>query len=120
MSQNPSLCPLCGGLNDCQMCSVAIYKGPCWCMKVKIPEELIAQLPAESRNRTCICRACVMKFHRSKTGGAPAPKVLPGDFYFDGGLMVFTEVYHLRRGYCCDSGCRHCPFKVATNPFAFK
>jgi len=34
------------------------------------------------------------------------------DYYFDeSGLMVFTEKYHLKRGYCCNSGCRHCPFK---------
>jgi hypothetical protein len=33
------------------------------------------------------------------------------DFYFDkSGLMVFTEKYHLQRGYCCGNGCRHCPF----------
>jgi hypothetical protein len=33
------------------------------------------------------------------------------DFYFDrSGLMVFTEKYHLKRGYCCGNGCRHCPY----------
>lgn len=32
------------------------------------------------------------------------------DYYFDKGLMVFTANYHLRRGYCCDNGCRHCPY----------
>jgi hypothetical protein len=33
------------------------------------------------------------------------------DFYFDkSGLMVFTEKYHLQRGYCCGNDCRHCPF----------
>jgi hypothetical protein len=32
------------------------------------------------------------------------------DYYFDKGLMVFTADYHLRRGYCCDNGCRHCPY----------
>ena len=26
------------------------------------------------------------------------------------GYLVFTELYHLRRGRCCGSGCRHCPF----------
>lgn len=31
-------------------------------------------------------------------------------FYFENGLMIFTEKYHLRRGYCCQSGCRHCPY----------
>ncbi len=25
------------------------------------------------------------------------------------GYIVFTEKYHLKRGYCCQSGCRHCP-----------
>ncbi len=32
------------------------------------------------------------------------------------GLMVFTEGFHLRRGSCCGSGCRHCPFL----PMGFK
>jgi len=32
------------------------------------------------------------------------------DFYLDAGLMVLTARYHLRRGYCCEQGCRHCPY----------
>jgi hypothetical protein len=32
------------------------------------------------------------------------------DYYFENGLMVFTRAYHLKRGYCCQSGCRHCPY----------
>lgn len=32
------------------------------------------------------------------------------DFYFDEGLMVLTRRYLLNRGYCCDNGCRHCPY----------
>ncbi|WP_185152805.1 DUF5522 domain-containing protein [Fulvivirga aurantia] len=31
-------------------------------------------------------------------------------FYIENGLYVFTEKYHLKRGYCCRSGCRHCPY----------
>jgi hypothetical protein len=31
-------------------------------------------------------------------------------FYWENGLLVFTEVYHIQRGYCCNSGCRHCPY----------
>ena len=38
-------------------------------------------------------------------------KLLPSDFYMDNGRKVMTESYHLRRGYCCGSGCRHCPFE---------
>ena len=32
------------------------------------------------------------------------------DYYFEGDLMVFTAAYHLKRGSCCKSGCRHCPY----------
>ena len=32
------------------------------------------------------------------------------DYYFEGGAMVFTSGYLKRRGYCCGSGCRHCPY----------
>jgi hypothetical protein len=46
----------------------------------------------------------------------PAPEagsnlLLPGDSYMDGPCLVFTAQYHLRRGYCCNSGCRHCPYQ---------
>lgn len=35
------------------------------------------------------------------------------DSYIDPktGFVVFTETYHLKRGYCCKSGCRHCPYE---------
>ncbi|MFT4113277.1 DUF5522 domain-containing protein [Silvibacterium sp.] len=33
------------------------------------------------------------------------------DYYMDGPYLVFTTEYHLRRGYCCGSGCRHCPWR---------
>ena len=26
------------------------------------------------------------------------------------GLSVFTAVFLADRGYCCESGCRHCPY----------
>jgi hypothetical protein len=35
------------------------------------------------------------------------------DFYREGAYVVFTARYHLRRGYCCGSGCRHCPYEGA-------
>jgi Family of unknown function (DUF5522) len=35
----------------------------------------------------------------------------PGDFYYEGAYLVFTAAYHLKRGYCCNSNCRHCPYK---------
>jgi hypothetical protein len=40
----------------------------------------------------------------------PLPDLAPEDYYFEGGNLVFTEAFHLKRGYCCGSGCRHCPY----------
>ena len=34
------------------------------------------------------------------------------DYYLsDDGYIIFTEKYHLKRGYCCNSNCKHCPWK---------
>jgi hypothetical protein len=33
------------------------------------------------------------------------------DYYFDDGLMVLTERFLKKRGYCCGNGCRHCPYQ---------
>lgn len=38
------------------------------------------------------------------------------DFYIENGYYVFTEKYHLKRGYCCKSACRHCPWNYKKNP----
>ncbi|MCR9016444.1 DUF5522 domain-containing protein [Aquiflexum gelatinilyticum] len=47
----------------------------------------------------------------SKKKPAEPMKLIPGDYYLnEKGLMVFTAQYHLRRGYCCGSGCKHCPY----------
>ncbi len=32
------------------------------------------------------------------------------DYYLENGNIVFTEEYHKKRGYCCESNCRHCPY----------
>ncbi len=32
------------------------------------------------------------------------------DFEIENGNYVFSSWYHLKRGYCCGSGCRNCPF----------
>ncbi|MBC7796187.1 MAG: hypothetical protein H7Z37_04850 [Pyrinomonadaceae bacterium] len=33
------------------------------------------------------------------------------DFYWENGFLVMTAKYHLNRGHCCKSGCRHCPYR---------
>jgi uncharacterized protein DUF5522 len=38
------------------------------------------------------------------------------DFYLEGGYVVFTAAYHLKRGHCCEAGCRHCPYGELPTP----
>ncbi|MBK6997111.1 MAG: hypothetical protein IPH31_20155 [Lewinellaceae bacterium] len=44
----------------------------------------------------------------------PTPKIEPliegEDYYLEKGYWVFTEKFLRKRGYCCGSGCRHCPY----------
>jgi len=47
------------------------------------------------------------------------PLVEGVDFYREGAYVVFTEAYHLRRGFCCESGCRHCPYGAESSPAEF-
>ena len=45
-------------------------------------------------------------------GDAPQRPLVEGeDFYYENGLMVLTEGYLRRRGFCCECGCRHCPYQ---------
>jgi len=63
----------------------------------------------------------------SERGPGPACRTVradrgEGDYYLEDGLMVFTSAYHLKRGYCCQNKCRHCPYgfenkiNVSKNP----
>lgn len=45
----------------------------------------------------------------SKTDAEPEFKE-GADYYFEDGLMVLTAHFLLKRGYCCNSGCRNCPY----------
>ena len=31
-------------------------------------------------------------------------------YYAKEGYIIFTEKYHLKRGYCCNNTCKHCPY----------
>jgi hypothetical protein len=31
-------------------------------------------------------------------------------YYLEHGRVVFTALFHLQRGSCCGSKCRHCPY----------
>ena len=48
------------------------------------------------------------KFSRGEP--LPVPELKEEDYYLEGPNLVFTAAYHLKRGFCCQSGCRHCPY----------
>lgn len=44
--------------------------------------------------------------------------LLTEDYYInEQGYIVFTKIYHLKRGYCCKSGCKHCPYGYKIKSF---
>lgn len=53
---------------------------------------------------------------KSDPGDRAQPTLVVGlDYYLENGLMVFTAHFLSRRGYCCDNGCRHCPYEKGQN-----
>jgi Family of unknown function (DUF5522) len=68
-------------------------------------------------NRNAFARAAhvtiVLAMPPETATPTPPTELAPDEFYFDGPYLVFTAIYHLRRGYCCNSGCRHCPYEKA-------
>lgn len=45
-------------------------------------------------------------------------KLIEGeDFYYnEQGYVVLTEKYHLKKGFCCGNGCKHCPYSYVNVP----
>jgi hypothetical protein len=54
---------------------------------------------------TVICTSCIQEIERKFIEAETAH-----EFYFEGNNLVFSYHYHLKRGYCCRSKCRHCPY----------
>jgi len=119
-------CPLCHGDNHCRVAKGHLYKGACWCQEIIVPGAVLNRLAADSIEPACLCRPCLetvariardldntdailAEVHRVIVKKNPEPA--EEDFYLDAdGNTVFTAAYHLKRGNCCDSGCRHCPY----------
>jgi hypothetical protein len=115
---------VCWQPNRCRLETGESYKGPCWCEKPTLSATAVQRLLADLPEQRCLCRSCLegiatnpeITWDELVRRNRPAPAVCTpqeGDFYMEGGNVVFTASYHLRRGACCNSGCRHCPFSGA-------
>ena len=65
----------------------------------------------------CLCRDCLVKINHdvkaAKQYSFPTQKEMLFEglhYYKEGDRWVFTELYHLLRGNCCENGCRHCVY----------
>jgi hypothetical protein len=112
-------CPACGRPNLCRLETGEAYQGRCWCEGPILSASTLNRLLADLPEPRCLCRSCLEKIAADPEIAwetliaqrcSRAGELLPGDTYFEGAAMVFTEQYHLRRGHCCGNGCRHCPY----------
>ncbi|WP_391570920.1 cysteine-rich CWC family protein [Cohnella sp.] len=60
---DPGKCPLCGQSNSCGQLADRPH-GSCWCAKAEFPPEIFDAIPAESRNKACICANCLARFKK--------------------------------------------------------
>lgn len=113
----------CSRCNTVFKCGATETSGHCWCNNYPPlfkPDPLI----------NCMCSGCLHKATKEKIDAYVAEmtvekavtenkaKDLPQtkqfiegiDYYIDNSFWVFTVWHHLRRGHCCKSGCRHCPY----------
>jgi hypothetical protein len=52
-----------------------------------------------------------LKTRKRKSAALAESQLVPGrDYYLEGTRMIFTAEFLRRRGFCCESGCRHCPY----------
>jgi hypothetical protein len=93
----------------------------CWCSS--LPNII------KVTDQGCLCKSCLVveisnrisqlledvekgKFARPDFTQYQTSELVEGiDFYVESGMYVFTQWYHLKRGHCCNSGCRHCPYQ---------
>jgi hypothetical protein len=54
----PELCPACGASNDCTLAVPQTADRACWCYSVSIDPDVLAELPPELRDKSCLCPRC--------------------------------------------------------------
>ena len=111
MKHEEKICQRCKDSFECKMGDIA----NCQCSAVQISQATSDFLA--TTNYDCLCQKCLSEVNKMVefAQGQDFPKhpkyLIKGlHYYQEGGLFVFTEMYHLLRGDCCGSGCRHCAY----------
>jgi hypothetical protein len=58
MSAQALTCPRCGQPNQCAQANAQTPVTHCWCFAAHIEPSVLDSLPAELRNRACLCPRC--------------------------------------------------------------
>jgi len=112
----PKYCPRCNALFECKPGDVA----NCQCSEVIVSTET-RNILAKSYWNDCLCKQCLQYLESISRVAKLAPRACEGmrpiegiHYYKESSYWVFTELYHFQRGYCCQSGCRHCVYGFQT------
>ncbi len=104
-------CPRCNADFECKVGDIA----NCQCSTVSLTAETLSFL--QSTHYGCLCKKCMaeiaqmVKFSQQHPFPQQKELMIPGlHYYVENGQWVFTELYHIQRGYCCNNGCRHCAY----------
>lgn len=105
-------CQRCGALFECKVGDIA----NCQCNSVRVSDDTQTFLQSTSYD-DCLCSRCMEDIDKmvqfSLLHDFPKQRELMVEglhYYFDNGYFVFTELYHLQRGYCYKNNCRHCAY----------
>jgi hypothetical protein len=118
MKSGQMICVLCHSMFHC---GNLLATNLCWCNAY--PSDVKFDI-----NTECLCQACLkektvkiidQRIKDFKSSGKLSDitneqinsNIEGIDYYLENGLIVFKEWYLLKRGNCCNSGCRHCPYK---------
>ena len=104
------ICEKCQSGFECRMGDIS----RCQCTEVVLSP--MTQQFLVQTDHDCLCKNCLTTLNNRlailENETFPQAQDLREGFhyYMEKGFWVFTENYHLLRGYCCRSGCRHCPY----------
>lgn len=105
------ICPRCQTSFLCQADTIQ----NCQCSQIKLDSKTIDFLA--KTEYSCLCINCLselqklVQFAQQTSPPRRSSEFVEGLHYeSENGVWVFTELYHLLRGSCCQNGCRNCAY----------
>ena len=112
MSSTKEICPRCKKSLVCQANAIE----QCPCSKVQLSAKT-REFLSKTAYHECLCPNCLQDLEKQVALAKQTPfpttshEFIEGVHYYkQGGFWVFTELYHIARGYCCQNGCKHCAY----------